>query len=83
MEIAEREESEARCTEFEISSAIAKRTLCSRRNHRPDEIEAVDRSRYAVERRDFAGQRVYAERLGAGSNEDGCATFLSRQGERR
>src|SRR5579864_8161880 len=30
-------------------------TLCSRRNHRPDEIKAIDRSRYAVERRNFAG----------------------------
>ena len=48
----------------------------------PDEIKAIDCCRYAVERRNFAGQRVYAERLGAGSNEDGCATlFLARERE--
>src|SRR5579862_5127662 len=58
------------------STQQSRTSLCSRRNDRSDKIEAVDCRCYAVERRDFARQRVYAKCFGAGSDKDGRATLF-------
>jgi hypothetical protein len=64
------------------SAQQSRTSLCSRRNDRPDEIEAVDCSGHAVERRDFPRQRVHAKCFGAGSDKDGrAALFFARKRE--
>jgi hypothetical protein len=49
---------------------------------RLDFVRPVDCSRYAIERRDFARQRVHAKCFGAGSDKDGrAALFFARKRE--
>jgi hypothetical protein len=52
------------------------RDLSCRRDHRTHEIEAVNCCRNAVQRGYFARERIHAQCLGAGSDEDGRTAVL-------
>jgi hypothetical protein len=82
MQIAEGKNPKQAAVRFSRSGEQMRSSLCSRRNDWPHKIKAVDCGCYAVERSDFARQRVYAECFGAGSHEYGCtALFFARKRE--